>query len=138
MPGEPYSHPAPERLGTVILGRRDVEHLLPMADCIAAVENAFARHARGETIAPGLLGTHVEGGGFHVKTAGIRDLVAARAVYAAKINANFPQNPAKRDLPTIQGVIALFDAVNGRLLALMDSVAITSLRTAAATAVAAK
>lgn len=77
-------------------------------------------------------------GGFHVKAAGLRGSAENRDVYAAKINANFPGNPDERGLPTIQGVIALFDATNGRVLALMDSVAITSLRTAAATAVAAK
>jgi ornithine cyclodeaminase/alanine dehydrogenase-like protein (mu-crystallin family) len=57
--------------------------------------------------------------------------------YAAKINANFPANPASFGLPTIQGVIALFDTANGRLLALMDSIEITSVRTASATALAA-
>ena len=54
------------------------------------------------------------------------------------MNANFPGNPDRHGLPTIQGVIALFDAADGRLLALLDSIEITSLRTAAATAVAAK
>jgi ornithine cyclodeaminase/alanine dehydrogenase-like protein (mu-crystallin family) len=58
--------------------------------------------------------------------------------FAAKINANFPTNPRERGLPTIQGVVALFDAVTGRPLALLDSIAVTTLRTAAATAVAAK
>jgi ornithine cyclodeaminase/alanine dehydrogenase-like protein (mu-crystallin family) len=58
--------------------------------------------------------------------------------YAAKINANFPGNPQRYGLPTIQGVIGLFDATNGRLLALIDSIEITSIRTAAATAVAAR
>src|ERR687893_667101 len=41
-------------------------------------------------------------------------------------------------LPTIQGVIALFDAERGVPLAVLDSREITSLRTGAATAVAAK
>jgi len=123
---------------TLILGARDIARLLSMEDCITAVEEAFARHARGETIAPGVLGTHVDGGGFHVKAAGLRGGAGARDIYAAKINANFPGNPRQHGLPTIQGVIALSDATNGRLLALMDSVVITSLRTAAATAVAAK
>src|SRR6185503_9521282 len=41
-----------------------------------------------------------------------------------------------RGLPTIQGVLVLFDATNGVPLAVMDSMAITSLRTAAASAVA--
>ena len=122
---------------TAILGRRDIARLLTLKDCIAAIEDAFARHARGETIAPGVLGTHVDGGGFHVKAAGLRRDGRGPDVYAAKINANFPANPRRCALPTIQGVLALFDATNGRVLALMDSVAITSLRTAAATAVAA-
>lgn len=124
--------------GTLLLGGRDIARLLTMEDCIAALEDAFARHARGDSIAPGVLGTHVDGGGFHVKAAGLRGSAGARNVYAAKINANFPANPPQRQLPTIQGVLALFDATDGCVLAIMDSVAITSLRTAAATAVAAK
>ena len=120
---------------TLVLTRRDVTRLLSATDCIAAVERAFRLHAEGRSIAPGVLGTHVAGGGFHVKTAGVRD---GRSVFVAKVNANFPENPARRGLPTIQGVIALFDAESGRLLALLDSMELTSLRTAAATAVAAR
>lgn len=107
-----------------------------MPDCIDAVEQAFIDHAAGRTIPPAVLGVHVDGGGFHVKTAGRTGALDAR--FVAKINANFPANPAAFGLPTIQGILALFSAVNGRVLALMDSIEITSLRTAAATAVAAK
>ncbi len=128
----------PSSVRTVILGRCDVSKLLDMPTCIEAVERAFLSHSRGETISPALLGTHVEGGGFHVKTAGMFDADAGHPVFAAKMNANFPGNPDQNGLPTIQGVLALFDAANGRLLALIDSIEITILRTAAATAVAAK
>jgi len=124
--------------GTLVLTRDEVARVLPMADCIDAVERAFRAHARGETIPPNVLSAHVEGGGFHVKAAGLRAAVDDRPVLAAKVNANFPANPARYGLPTIQGVIALFDATDGRLLALLDSMEITSLRTAAATAVAAR
>ena len=55
-----------------------------------------------------------------------------------KANANFPGNRERSGLPTIQGVIALFDAATGAPLAVMDSIEITLLRTAAATAVAAR
>jgi alanine dehydrogenase len=65
-------------------------------------------------------------------------MTTSRAYFAAKVNANFPENPAKRGLPTIQGVLALFDAESGVPLALMDSIGVTILRTAAATAVAAR
>jgi alanine dehydrogenase len=120
---------------TLLLSRADVRALLDMDSCIAAVEAAFRAHAEGMTLPAGALGTHVTGGGFHVKAAG---LTRERAYYVAKINANFPGNPSRHGLPTVQGVVALFDAINGVLLALMDSMEITTLRTAAATAVAAR
>jgi len=121
---------------TVLLTRQDVARLLGVDECIDAVEGAFRMHAAGRSIAPSVLGTYVEGGGFHVKTAVLR--LTERSYFAAKVNANFPANPARFGLPTIQGVIALFDADNGRLLALLDSAELTSRRTAAATAVAAR
>ena len=106
-----------------------------MADCVDAVEAAFLAHANGQTIAPGVLATHVVGGGFHVKTAG---MTTSRAYYVAKVNANFPDNPRLRGLPTVQGALLLYDATDGTLLAVMDSAEITRLRTAAASAVAAR
>jgi alanine dehydrogenase len=120
----------------LFLDRQDVIALLPIADCITAVEKAFASHANGELpTAPGVLGAHVAGGGFHVKTAA---LGTAPGYFAAKINANFPGNPDRHGLPAIQGMIGLFDAATGRPLALTDSIEITTLRTAAASAVAAR
>jgi alanine dehydrogenase len=119
---------------TLLLGRGDVERLLKPQACIAAVEEAFRGLALGSVPAPGILGMHGNGGGFHVK-AGF--LSADRPYFAAKMNANFPGNAA-RGLPTIQGAVLLFDAGDGRLLCVMDSMSITALRTAAASAVAAK
>jgi len=54
------------------------------------------------------------------------------------MNANFPDNPRRFGLPTIQGTLVLADAGNGAPLAVMDSASVTILRTGAATAVAAK
>jgi alanine dehydrogenase len=122
---------APE---TLLLSGREVAELLPMPDCIRAVEEAFRLYGGGEAAAPGILGVHAQRGGFHVK-AGL--LGCGREYFAAKVNANFPQNPAQ-GLPLIQGLVALFDGDNGCVLAVMDSIQITLLRTGAATAVAAK
>lgn len=135
MPLQPRRVLMPTPHPTLLFTRTDVRRLLDLDACIAAVEAAFRAHAAGATIPPGVLGSHVEGGGFHVKTAG---LLGASPRYAAKINANFPGNSARHGLPTIQGVAALYDASDGRLLALMDSGELTALRTAAATAVAAR
>lgn len=120
---------------TLILSRSDVERLLTLDECIAAVEDAFAQHALGKAAPPGVLGMHAVDGGFHIKAA---LLTLDRPYFAAKTNANFPRNGARHGLPTIQGVVVLCDAANGFPLAVMDSISITALRTAAATAVAAK
>jgi alanine dehydrogenase len=120
---------------TLLLTRSDVRASLDIDACIDVVREAFLAQAAGKTLKSGALGTHADGGGFHVKTSG---LSRGRSYFAAKVNANFPQNRVLNGLPTIQGVIALHDASNGILLALIDSVEITALRTAAATAVAAK
>lgn len=121
--------------GTLVLTRSDVERLLGWDECIAAVEQAFRLHAEGRSLAPGVLGVPAPEGGFHVKAAG---LPLGRLYFAAKSNANYPDNPRRHGLPAIQGVIVLCDAGDGRLLALMDSIEVTIRRTAAATAVAAR
>ncbi len=120
---------------TLVLTRRDVQRLLGMDDCIAAVEAAFRLHAEGRSLSPGVLGVRAPDGGFHIKAAGLE---LGRLYFAAKTNANFSGNPRLHGLPAIQGVIVLCDAQNGSPLAVMDSMEVTCRRTAAATAVAAK
>ena len=120
---------------SLLLTRREITALLSLDECIVAVEQAFKLHAEGKTLPPGVLGVHALDGGFHIKAAGLE---LSRTYFAAKVNANFPNNMSRSGLPTIQGVIALCDGANGSLLALMDSIEITILRTGAATAVAAK
>jgi alanine dehydrogenase len=120
---------------TVILSRKDVASLLSIEECMTSVESAFKMFAEGKASAPKVLGLHTPKGGIHIK-AGIMNLNGSYIV--AKMNSNFPQNSATRNLPTIQGAIAVFNAENGVLLALMDSIEITILRTGAATGIASK
>ncbi len=119
----------------LVIARHRVAELLDLGDCIAVVEQAFRLRGEGRVTPPAALGFHVGKGGFHVK-AGLLDL--GRPRLAVKTNANFPRNPVERGLPTIQGVIVLADAEDGRPLAVLDSIEITLRRTAAATAVAAR
>lgn len=121
--------------GTILLTRAQVAELLTLDECIDAVEEAFRLYGSGKAAAPGVLGTHTEGGGFHIK-ASLLDL--NRRYFALKVNANFFNNSKRFNLPNIQGLIVLCDGVNGYPLALMDSIEITIQRTGAATAVAAK
>ena len=120
---------------TLLLTRRDVANLLTITECMVAVENALGLHANGKMMPPKVSGIHVDDGGFHIK-AGV--LTSDKIYFAAKTNANFPNNSIQHGLPTIQGVIVVCDGRNGRLLSLMDSIEITILRTGAATGIAAK
>jgi alanine dehydrogenase len=119
----------------LLLAPREIRSLLSIDECIVAVEHAFRLYGEGKAVPPAVLSMHVPNGGFHVK-AGMLEF--DRKYFAAKVNANFPENQKRFGLPTIQGVIVLCDAERGTPLAVMDSREITSLRAAAATAVAAK
>ena len=120
---------------SLVLSRSDVRALLTLPDCIAAVEQAFRIHAEHGAFGPWVLGMAAGSGTFHVKAAG---LIGSRPYFATKTNANFPDNPARFNRPTIQGTVVLSDAEHGEPLAIMDSGSVTALRTGAATAVAAK
>lgn len=119
----------------LLLTSREIHSLLTLDECIDAIEHAFRLYGDGKAAPPGVLSMHTLDGGFHVK-AGLLDL--ERSYFAAKVNGNFPKNGPRFGLPTIQGVIVLCDSENGTPLAVMDSREITSLRTGAATAVAAR
>lgn len=119
----------------LVLTRQDVLELLSPRDCIDAVERVFRLHAAGGSLRPGVLGIRAGDGGFHIKAAG---LLGERSYFAAKINANFPDNPRRVGLPSIQGTVMLADASTGTPLAVMESGSVTALRTGAATAVAAR
>ena len=121
-------------MAPLLLSAADVRRLLTPDDAIGAVAAAMADAARGTAPPASVLGHHLAGGGFHVKAASWR---GARHYFAAKVNANFFDNPA-RGLPRIQGLVVLADADDGRTLAVMDSADLTVVRTAAATAVAAR
>lgn len=119
----------------LVLSQQDVQELLEVRECIEAVEAAF--HARGSGVAAGsaVAGVPIEDGKLHAKLA---TLQRSRRYAVAKVNANVPANPGTRGLPAIQGLVLLFDARTGIPLAAMDSGYLTAMRTAAASAVAAK
>ena len=122
-------------MNTLLLTRKDVATLLTLDECIVGVEAAFKLHAENKALPPKVMGMHTQNGGFHIK-AGILDL--NRNYFVTKINSNFQDNMKKHGLPLIRGVVVVCSGENGEVLAIMDSIEITILRTGAATAVAAK
>lgn len=119
----------------LLLSESDLDSALDPKACIAGVEEAFRDRGRGVSQPAGVLGVHLADGAIHLKAAA---LAPDHGVFAAKVNANFPGNPRLRGLPTIQGLVVLIDAANGTPLAVLESGVLTRLRTAAATAVAAR
>ena len=117
----------------VVLDEAAVRAHLDMAGCVCVVEECFAALARGEAPAPGVLGFEVPGGGMHLKAAAWPE----RGWFVAKVNSNYPGNPA-RGLPTIQGLLMLYELEGGRPVAVLDSAELTARRTAGATGVAVK
>ena len=111
------------------MGGDEILATISLPEAAAAVERAFLAWADGELGEPESLALRAGSGTFHVKAC------ASSAIFVAKTNANYPGNPA-RGLPTIQGVVAVFAVVDGRLLMLLDSPAVTNLRTAATTVTA--
>lgn len=135
---KPFTDKAGSRMSghkTLILGQRDIADTMALPDYIEAVEQAFRRLDEGRMKVAEVVHIPAADGAFHVKSAGFDgdpDYVAV------KVNGNFPHNMQKSGLPTIQGAIVLCDGTNGALLALIDSIEVTAMRTGAASAVAAK
>jgi ornithine cyclodeaminase/alanine dehydrogenase-like protein (mu-crystallin family) len=119
---------------TLLLSKAYIHDRIAADAFLPAMREAFLALDRGELQNPSPGHLRGEGGGVHIKAAAGIERFGKIVV---KMNANFPGNPA-RGLPTIQGVVALFDARSGELLALMDSIEITARRTAAASALAAQ
>ena len=103
----------------------EVRERLDAASCVAAVEEAFRELGAKEVPAPGVLSVHAPTGAFHIKAA------LAGEYFVTKVNANYPGNP-RQGMPTIQGLVVLFDTETGRPLAVLDSAELTARRTGAA------
>lgn len=117
----------------MVLGENAVRTLLPMAACIGAMERAFRAAGRGDFVQPlRIIAWQPDK----------RGAVAAMPAYAdgvlgAKLITVFPQNRSE-GLESHQGLIALHESKNGRLLAIAHAGAITAIRTAAVSALATK
>src|SRR5436190_8286967 len=125
----------PARSEIVLLSGHDLRRLLDPKVVIGALREAYAALADNRGDQGRSVGFAVEGGSIHVKS-GL--LPGSHLAFASKVNVNLPENAKLRDLPTIQGIVVVSDAKNGRPLAVMDSIALTGIRTGATAALAAQ
>src|SRR5215468_937882 len=93
-----------KKLATAVLCGSEIATLMEPAAYLEAVEAGFRALARDAATAPMPMHIPADGGAFHAKGA---LLLLDRAYVAVKVNANFPDNPQRRGLPTIQGAVLL-------------------------------
>ncbi len=118
--------------GVPVFTARHVELAVSPVRALEAVRDAFIAHARGEWTMPSkVYVTNYPAGDF-------RAMPALGGGYALlKWISSFPGNP-RDGLPTVNGVVLISDASNGRLRAVMDAASVTALRTGAAAVLAAE
>ena len=118
----------------VLLSGSDLRRLLSPKLVIEALREAYAALADNPSDQGRSVAFMIDGGSIHVKS-GL--LPGSRLAFASKVNVNLPDNRKLRGLPTIQGMVVVSDASDGRPLAIMESMSLTGIRTAATAALAA-
>ncbi|GAB3870185.1 ornithine cyclodeaminase [Kibdelosporangium lantanae] len=119
-------------MGMRILSARDVARALPMADCVEVMAAALTHDA----VDMPLRREHVPadaGGRLTVWMPAYRG--GDQPLFGTKLLCLVPDNPS-RGMDTHQGVTVLFNGVTGAPEAVLDASAITSVRTAAVSALA--
>jgi ornithine cyclodeaminase/alanine dehydrogenase-like protein (mu-crystallin family) len=118
----------------LILTHSQVRELLPMRDCMAAMVEALSALARGEGVQPlrsGFLLPDRRG-----VLAWMPGSLAAGEVFGIKV-LSVVEDPGALGVDSHQGGVLLFDPSDGAPLALLEAGAVTAVRTAAVSAVAA-
>jgi ornithine cyclodeaminase len=121
-------------MAALVLSEAEVVASLPIGECIEAMAAVLAARARGEAQMP--LRSVLRGEG----SAGLLGLMpayrgGAEPAYSLKAVCVFPANP-RLGLDAHQGIVTLFDGTTGRPTAVLNGSAVTSIRTAAVTALA--
>jgi ornithine cyclodeaminase len=117
----------------IVLSQREVTALLSMRDCVEVMSRTLAALARGEATLPlrTVFGLPGDKRFFALMPA----YVQSPESVGAKVITVYPGNHGTH-LDSHQGAVLLFDATTGSLQALLDATAITSIRTAAVSALA--
>jgi alanine dehydrogenase len=124
-----------KELETLLISGADVRALLPMNECISVMEGALRSVTDGTSVLP--LRTVMKLDGTPNAFAAMPAVVGkgSGASLGAKIITVFPGNDATPFDAHI-GVVLLFDAEHGKLLAIADASSITAIRTSAVSGLA--
>ena len=126
---------------TLLVSHREVAGLLPMRECIDAMADAFRALAIGDARLPLRQVIALPGSpnllALMPGQLGVNSRERHRSAVGAKVITVFPGNDAT-PLDSHLGVVLLFEADMGRLLAIIDASSVTAIRTAAVSGVATK
>ncbi|HEX6316019.1 MAG TPA: ornithine cyclodeaminase family protein [Gemmatimonadaceae bacterium] len=124
---------------TLLVSHREVAGLLPMRECIDAMADAFRALAIGDARLPLRQVISLPGTpnllALMPGQLGVGSRERHRSAIGAKVITVFPGNDAT-PLDSHLGVVLLFEADMGRLLAIIDASSVTAIRTAAVSGVA--
>src|SRR3954449_12102412 len=101
--------PAPGEI--VLLSGHDLRRLLDPKLVIEALRESYAALANNPGDQGRSVGFMVDGGSIHVKSG---RLPGSHLAFASKVNVNLPDNQRLHQLPTIQGMVVVSDAKDGR------------------------
>ena len=113
----------------LVLSRAEVEAALDVDELLGALERAFVEVRSGRASVPPRIAAVTPSGFLGAMAAYVDGTLASKLVSVFAGN-------HERGLPSHQALVALFDADDGRPLAVMDGTHITAIRTAAASALA--
>jgi ornithine cyclodeaminase/alanine dehydrogenase-like protein (mu-crystallin family) len=123
----------------LVLGRAELEKLLSPGDVVAALADAFRRHAAGLTRVPGRSVVPVTDDGLLLLMPAVAhaDARRDRPSAGAKLVTYYAGNRA-RGVPTLFATYVLLDGATGRPVALLEGTFLTAMRTGATSALAAR
>lgn len=116
-----------------VISRDLVRKLLPMNECVEVMARAFEDASAGRAVVPSRQHTLIPGGRGQLLT--MPCATSGVDSYGAKLVSVHPDN-AGAGLPTIQGVVILFDRLTGAPKAIIDGAEISAIRTAAGSGIA--
>jgi len=120
-------------MSLLIIRAAEIRELLSMAACVEVMDRAMKAFSAGEVIIPPrTIAPLSDDHSFLILMPGE---MQSPARYGAKIVGLHPQNPDE-GRPAVQGFVVLFDSRTGNPVALADGAEITTIRTAAASALA--
>ncbi len=118
---------------TLVVTQAEVPALLPMNECIEAMDETMRELARGETLLP--LRSILWLPGRKAALGVMPGVLPPEGVLGLKAITVFPENEGT-EFDSHQGAVLLFETRHGSLLAVIDATSITAIRTAAVSAVA--